>query len=166
MLSHPTKTHQHQHQRKLPSITPDMTHPQYRKFMVDWSIYKSITTLPSSDVTAHLYSTCDISVQNSIINAVPGFLILDETSALEAIEKIVTRHINPAIHRMTFAAITQGEHESTKYFVIRLRSAAVECECTCPECEHDLSTTNIRNQFIRGLTIAVSKLISSQRPVS
>ena len=35
--------------------------------------------------------------------------------------------------------------------MVRLRSAAVECEYTCPDCSSDLSPLNIRDQFIRGL---------------
>ena len=59
---------------KLPNITSHMTHPQFRKIMVDWTVYKSITSIPSTNLTAHLYSACESSVQNSIINTAPNFL--------------------------------------------------------------------------------------------
>ena len=114
-----------------------MTHPQFRKFCVD--CWKTITSLPRAEVTAHLYSACESSVQNSIINAIPTFLTLDESSALTQLEKIVTRQLNPLVHRMQFSNLLQGDTESIKEFVVRLRSAAVECEYTCPDCSSDLS---------------------------
>jgi len=136
---------------KSPSITFEMTHPQFRKFCVDWDVYKTITTIPTTELPAHLYNACDPDVQNSIINAIQNFLQLNEQAALDAIESVVTRRSNPAIHRMSFSTINQGEHEPIKDFLIRLRSAAVECEFDCPNCKHDLSPINIRDQFIRGL---------------
>ena len=45
----------------------------------------------------------------------------------------------------------QTETESVKYFTIRLRTAAVECEFDCPNCSFDLSLLNIQDQLIRGV---------------
>ena len=50
---------------KLSVLTLDMTSPQFRKFLQDWSVYKNITHLQQQDFTSHLYNTCDDSVRNS-----------------------------------------------------------------------------------------------------
>ena len=55
----------------------------------------------------------------------------------------MTRQLNPLVHRMQFSNILQGDTESIKEFVVRLRSAAVECEYTCPDCSSDLSPIRV-----------------------
>ena len=52
---------------KFPKVTSDMTQPQYRKFRVDWNVYRTITKIPDQDTTAHFYSACDTDVQSSLI---------------------------------------------------------------------------------------------------
>ena len=74
---------------KLSLITLDMTSPQFRKFLQDWSVYKNITHLQQQDVTSHLYNTCDDSVRNSLINTHPDFLTYTEEIALETLKAIV-----------------------------------------------------------------------------
>ena len=126
-----------------------MTHPQFWKFKVDWDVYKKITGLPVNQIPTHLYSTCDESVQTSLINTLPNFFASDETTLLA--KAIVTKRVNLTIHWMTFASIIQDEHESIQDFAIKLRSAAVDCEFSCPNCVTDLSKFHIKDQFIRGL---------------
>ena len=41
---------------KRPSLTSDMTHPQYRKFLIDWKVYKTITGLPTAEIAPHVRS--------------------------------------------------------------------------------------------------------------
>ena len=137
----------------LTTLTLEMTSPQYRKFQQDWLVYKKITHLPTTELTAHLYNSCNEEVQMSLINTHPNFLELDETAALKAIEPIVTVRSNPAVHRKAFGEILQDENQSIKNFVVRLRSAATDCafQCPNPACQHDLSPINIKDQFIRGL---------------
>ena len=36
-------------------------------------------------------------------------------------------------------------------FLIQLKSAAKDCEFTCPNCNTDLQPNHIKDQFIRGL---------------
>ena len=97
---------------KLPVISSEMTKPQFRKFKTDRDVYKTITSLPLIQVTSHLYNACDDSVQNAIINMCTDFLTSNEIEALDIIEMIVTQTTNPAVHRMTFGSIIQGEHET------------------------------------------------------
>ena len=137
---------------RLPAIPPDMTHPQFRKFLVDWEVYKQITGLPINHIANHLYSACSNEVQSTLINTNKNCLTLSETQLLEAIESIVTKQTNPAVHRMNFRKVVQQENESIKEFIVRLRSAAVECEFSCPSCEADISDTSIKDQFVGGLS--------------
>ena len=67
-----------------------MTHPEFHKFKVDWEVFKSITRLPLDQIEPHLYNSCEESVQNCIINT--------HNAMLRAIEKIVTKSTNPAVH--------------------------------------------------------------------
>ena len=137
---------------KLPCITTSMTQPAFRKVKIDWEVYKTITSIPDRDLTAHLYSACEPSLQSSLINAKASFLQLNEEEALNQIEAIVTKSANPAVHRKDFHSIVQGEIETVQDFVIRLQTAVPDCEFSCPSCDFDLSDTNIRDQFIRGLS--------------
>ena len=136
---------------QLSRLTLEMTHPQFRKFLQDWNVYKNITHLQQPQFTAHLYNACDDAVQNSLINTFPGFLELSEVEAIAALKTTVTQRVNPELHRKEFGDILQGEKETIKNFVVRLRSAVTECSYECPSCKFDLSDTRIRDQFIRGL---------------
>ena len=86
----------------IPKITIEMTHAQFCKLRIDWSVYKEITQLPTDKVGVHLYDICEETVQNSIVNQHPKFFQLDEKEMLDAIESIVTKRINPAVHRSHF----------------------------------------------------------------
>ena len=66
-----------------------------------------MTGIPARERTAHLYSACETSVQNSIINAKPTFLSMPEQEAVSSIEALVTKRANPAVHRKSFTTITQ-----------------------------------------------------------
>ena len=136
---------------KLPSISNEMTHQQFRKIKIDWAVYKEIVSLPDSHVQNHLYSACAEEVQNSLINYNPDCLSMSEENFLNAIEKIVTKSINPSVHKMSFRKMYQKENESIKDYVIRLKSFAVDCEFTCPSCKVDISEINIKDQFITGI---------------
>ena len=136
---------------KLPTINADMTHPQFRKFLVDWEVYKNITGLPTNHIANHIYSACCSEVQSTLINTNKSWITLHESELLQAIESIVTKVTNPAVHRMGFRNIIQQEGESIKEFVVRLRSAAVDCAFACPSCHFDISATSIKDQFISGL---------------
>ena len=136
---------------KLPEIPPEMTHPQFRKFRVDWDVYKQITGLPTNYIANHLYSACCSEVQTSLINTKSNCLSLPENELLDTIQLIVTKQTNPAVHRMNFRRIVQQENETIKEFTVRLRSAAIDCEFSCPSCEADISSPSIKDQFISGL---------------
>ena len=80
------------------TVTHDMMHQQYGRFLQDWNVYKQLTHLPTRDSTHHLYSTCDESVQVSLINTYENFLELSEKEALNAIKSVATVHVNTAVH--------------------------------------------------------------------
>ena len=136
---------------KLPQISDDMTLPQFRKFVIDWNVFKQITGVTGSQTLAQLYSCCEDTVQNSIVNTIPDIFAVSEKQLLKEIESIVTKRSNPSVHRMTFASLNQSSDESIQEYLVKLRSSAPDCEFTCPNCKFDLSPVHIKDQFIRGL---------------
>ena len=137
---------------KLPTLHKDMTHPQFRKFSVDWGVYKDLTKINPQSYASNLYNACDEDTQNAIVSNCKDFFEMNETDLLKGLESILTQRANPSVHRMQFGALAQAEQETIQNFITRLRSAAVECEFSCPSCQHDLCEVNLRDQFIRGLT--------------
>ena len=144
---------------KLPQINQEMTLQQFRKFLIDWNVFKQITGITdNTQITAQLYSCCDDSVQNSLVNTIADISSVSEKDLLTAIESAVTKRSNPTVHRMNFASIMQDQHQTIQDYLISLKASAPDCEFTCPNCEltcpncnHDLQPNHIRDQFIRGL---------------
>ena len=137
---------------KMPELRAEMTHPEFRKFKVDWDVYKTMSQPEPSQIPAQLYNICDSSVQNSIVNTCSDFFKMEEEEIINLLEKIVTKRSNPAIHRMTFSNLMQAENESISEFVVRLNSQSRDCEYSCPNCQQDLSPIYMKDQLIRGLT--------------
>ena len=46
----------------LPRINSEMTPAEFRKFKADWSVYKNITKIPSSQMASQLYTACEDAV--------------------------------------------------------------------------------------------------------
>lgn len=136
---------------KLPQITSEMTHQQYRKFTIDWNVFLTMTRPPASQIHAILYSCCDDVTQTAIINTYTDFFKLKIDELLDKVELIVTRKSNPTVYRMGFSGLMQNDHENVNAFVVRLKDTAKDCEFQCPSCQHDMSKTYVRDQFIRGL---------------
>ena len=86
--------------------------------MVDWTIYKAITLIPRTNLTAQLHSACESSVQNSLISAVPNLLEFYEELLFLAVESIVTYGINPAVNEKDFYTLRQDNSESIQDFVL------------------------------------------------
>ena len=137
---------------KLPQISSDMTHQQFRKFSIDWNVFVTMTRPPASQIHAILYSCCDDATQTAIINTYPDYFKIPTDDLLDKIEAIVTRKSNPTVHRMTFSGMVQQDNETVQAYVIRLKSAATDCEFACPKCKHDMSSMYIRDQVIKGLS--------------
>ena len=142
---------------QLTTLTLEMNHQQFRKFQQDWVVFKQISHAQPADLTAYLYNACNEEVKMAIINTEPDFLKLNEGDALKVLEPIVTVRSNPAVHRKAFGELVQEENQTIKNFVVRLRSVATDCAFQCPNpvCQHDLSSINIKDQFIRGLNNSV-----------
>ena len=75
---------------KLPQLNEDMTLPQFRKFTMDWDVFKRITNLPEYQIHTQLYNACE-SVQNSLVNTESDFFSLTEDKMTQTLEKIVTK---------------------------------------------------------------------------
>ena len=76
---------------------------------------------------------------------------MGKTTMLNAIEQVVTKSVNSPVHRMNFGNLMQHENESIKDFLVRLRFMVVDCEFICPAYSFDLSNSNLKDQFFRGL---------------
>ena len=68
---------------------------------------------------------------------------------LPTLEDLVTQRSNPTVYRMKFSAIIQADDESIQSYVVRLKSAAQDCEFTCPGCQYDLQPINVKDQLIK-----------------
>ena len=136
---------------KPPQLKSEMTHPEWRKFRIDWSVFTTLTNLATDQIAPQIYHACDDDVQNAIINTSADFLTLGQDAIMDILEKIVTKRSNPTVHRMSFSSIVQSENESIKDFFVRLNSSAKDCEFTCPNCQYDLLPVNVKDQFTRGL---------------
>ena len=154
-LGKKTESSKPKHACKLPAKAPtlhaEMTPQQFRKFLVDWDVFCKMTDLPDDRVHAQLYSCADDAVQCALISTYTDFFDLPHDTLLQKVERVVTQRANPMVHRMTFTNITQSDHESIQNYVVRLRSAAEDCDFNCPECKKNISDTYIKDQFIRGL---------------
>ena len=53
---------------KLAQLNEDMTLPQFRKFKMDWDVFKRITNLQENQIHAQLYNAYSEFVQNSLVN--------------------------------------------------------------------------------------------------
>ena len=93
-------------------------------------------------ISNHLFIAWDEIVQNSLVNSNRGFF--------KAIEQIVTKSANLAVHRMNFGSLMQQENEPIKDFLVLLRYMAVDCEFVDPAYSHGLSISNIKDQFLRA----------------
>ena len=137
---------------KTPTIMAQMTMSQFRKFLVDWKIYKEDYKIQTSLIPGKLYNACEESIQYHIIHAIPNFLELDEQEILNHIKKAVTKHSNPTVYRMNFQAVSQSTDQSCDDFIGQLRASAIDCEFDCPSCHYDLTPHYIRDRFIQGLS--------------
>ena len=125
---------------KLPRGKSNMIHPQYRKFIIDWNVYEFMTSSLVWQTSNHLFIAWDEIVQNSLVNSNRGFF--------KAIEQVVTKSANLAVHRMNFGSLMQHENEPIKDFLVLLCYMAVDCEFICPAYSHGLSNSKIKVQFL------------------
>ena len=56
-------------------------------------------------------------------------------------------------HHMHFGNLAQTPNKSIKTYLVRLKSAALNCEFSCPECYYDLVHINLKDQFIHSSDI-------------
>ena len=128
-----------------------MTPQQFRKFRIDWDVFTKMTNMPRSQANVHLYNCTDEAVQNAIINTPPNFFTTDPHKLFDITEALVTQRLNPIIHRLAFASMFQNENKPIQNYLVHLRVIAIDCNFTCPSCEHDLSNIYIKDQLIRGI---------------
>ena len=83
---------------KLPNIAKCCSPSQFRKFLIDWSIYKSESHLVGPQCNKLLYCACDEALQTTIINGMPEFLNSSEDKLIEFIKHTVTQLSNPTVY--------------------------------------------------------------------
>ena len=129
----------------LPKVTAQMTQHEFRKFKVDWSVYKKITQLPEGQTGVQMYAACDNTVQSAIVNSIGNiFFEMKENDILTYLENTVTQKSNPAVHRLTFSAIQQNDSTIQK-FLQKLKASAKDCEFECPQWKFDMKQTSRAN---------------------
>ena len=60
---------------------------------------------------------------------------------------------NCPTHHMHFGNLDQTPNKSIKTYLVRLKSAALNCEFSCPKCYYDLVHINLKDQFIHSSDI-------------
>lgn len=139
---------------KLPQIISNMTKSQFRLFKSDWDIFKELNpALAATQLNVWLYQACDDTVRKTLLETVKDFKTMPESDLLQNIERIVTKHSNPWVHKMKFTDHMQQEGETIQDFVIRLKSLAIDCEFSCPspDCDYDQTESRVLDQFLKGL---------------
>ena len=99
-----------------------MTQPQFCKFHTDLTVFKWITNLPENQLHNQLYSACDYTIHNTLVNTVPDSFALNEDNSLHILYDIVTKKANPAAHQLKFSSLLQSLGESINDFVVWLKS--------------------------------------------
>ena len=129
-------------------VQAEMTHPQFQKWFgcLQTNQSHTITTL-----AAQLYHFCDGTLEHNIVNKVSNFFTLNENDILQTLKSIVSKHSNPAVYHLNFSNLYQHEHKSVKDYRIQLKTYAMDCKFSCLNCSHDLLTTHVKDQFIRGV---------------
>ena len=85
---------------KLPNLSKNCTPSQFRKFIVDWNIYKSEKKIHGIQCNKLLYCACAEDLQCSVINGMPNFLESTEEVLLDYIKSIATQSSNPTVYRL------------------------------------------------------------------
>ena len=71
---------------KLPKISKNCTPSQFRKFLIDWKIYKSEHKVRGMNCNKLLYCTCAEDLQFSVINEIQNFLESTVRSSLSTLK--------------------------------------------------------------------------------
>jgi len=128
-----------------------MTHPEFRKFRIEWEVYREIRYPETLQIPVQLYIICDRSVQNSIVITCDNILRKEEDKIINMLENTCCeKDIEPCYSPMTFRNINQLENEAVCDYVIQLNLSAKDCELECPNCNHDLSLTYVERSVHRG----------------
>ena len=136
---------------KLPQFSLEMISQEFRKFRIDWDIFTKMTNLPTVQTNILRYNCASKAIQNSIINTYPEFLNTSPDKLLDMLKVPVTQKSDPTVHRISFSSIVQSSNESIQNYLVWLQSEAWDCDFICPNCNHDLSSVYIKDQFIQGI---------------
>ena len=127
-----------------------MTPQQFQKFRIDWDVFTKMINLPTTQTNIQLYNCTDEAVHNSIINTYPEFFNTNPSKLLDILEALVMQKSNPMVHRISFSLIVLTNNESVQNYLIQW-SGAQDCNFICPNSDHDLSSIQVKDQFIQGI---------------
>ena len=66
-----------------PHVVSEITHPQFRKFKINWEFFKQIRVIPPPQIAVQLYNLCDDSIQNTFANTITDVFQLSENNLLK-----------------------------------------------------------------------------------
>ena len=120
-----------------------------------WKQFKNITGLEHTEAAAQLFQCCDTELSKLVINSVDEALEKSEADLLKAMKELSVIKVAKSVRRSDLLSITQGQGESTKCFMARVRSNAMTCghviKCQGCNCDVDYTREMIKDVLIHGL---------------
>lgn len=139
-----------------PRIDMDISETAWRDFSSQWVRYKRSTGVTGQDAADQLISCCSDALRMTV-NSEVGDITLDESAIMEAIQLIAVRRSNPMVHRNKLRDMKQGEEETFRNYISRLKEAAIDCKFTIPCTKQGCKAINsyaeemIRDQAVYGI---------------
>jgi hypothetical protein len=138
-----------------PAIGTEVSEEGWSNFADMWKEFKNITRLETTEAAAQLFQCCDQELAKLLINSVDGALEKSEADLLAVMKELSVIKVAKSVRRSDLLSLTQGQGESTKCFMARVRSKAMTCGHTikCQGCSRDVDYTRemIKDVLIHGL---------------
>ena len=137
---------------KVPEGRYNMSQSEFRTYATDCRSYFQLTGLTDAQVVLQLRLNMDSDLKRAIDTNYPEWNTQTVEEAINTVKEIVKQTSNPAVYIKEFDNIVEGENESIREFITRLRSCAIDCSFTCPyEPSHDLTDYMIINRIRSGV---------------
>ena len=141
--------------RRLPTPTAryDMTSHEFRSYKKDCSDFQKLMQYTDEQTVLQMRLNMDSTLKQSIdanyTGVWDGFTV---EVALQKIETLLKRVVNPVVHRKRFDEMTQNSNERITEFITRLKICAEDCDFVCPHDElHNLTEYHIINRIRSGI---------------
>ena len=137
-----------------PKLAFDAAPATFRKFQMDWAIFKHLACIDEGDSNIELYSCCDEKLQSALYTAYPHFLTMREDSMLHHLNALINRTRNRPATRKYLQTVVQQPGEGMTDYSTRVLQAANDCHFVCHACHADLTDEHARDQLMIGLSDA------------